>query len=142
MIEQIHDILEEPYEKSVKLVMSLGFHPQIDLFNYELYNLDRFRQHVMDCVGALIRFQEVFNKLQEPDEAGAKKRLFWQSLTQVSSLVENKLRANEVLCTLFQSFPDEQKAFDEMQQLEIHNSHIGQSITSNGNTFASCSTSF
>ena len=54
--------------KSIELVMSLGFHPQIDSFNYELFDMDRFRFHVMDCVGALICLQKEYNKFHEPGD--------------------------------------------------------------------------
>ena len=109
------------YAKSIKLVMSLGFHPQIDSFNYELFDVDRFRLHVMDCVGALICLQKVFNKFQEPDDVvDAKRRLFWQSLTQVSALAENEFQIrNEALSTVLQSSPDEQNV-DEKQCLPLH----------------------
>jgi len=48
-------------KQSLNLIKSLGFHPQIDSFNYELFDADRFQLHIMDCVGALICLQKEFN---------------------------------------------------------------------------------
>jgi len=118
----IDDMLEEQYDKSKKLVTSLGFHPQTDSFNYELFDVDRFRLHVMDCVGALISLQKEFKKIREADDiGGAKRRVFWQSLMQVSSFAENEFQhTNEALSTLLLSFPDEQKGVDGRSWLPLH----------------------
>ena len=98
----------------------------MDSFNIELFDVDRLRLHVMDCVGALICLQKKFNKLVQapeslPDDvAGAKRRVFWQSLMHVSSFAEGELQTNEALSTLLQSFPDEQKAVDGRSWLPLH----------------------
>lgn len=102
---------EEQLAKSIKLVMKLGFHPTADSFDYELFDVDRLRLHIMDCVGALICLQKKFNKLPADDVADAKRREFWQTLIQMSSLAENESHpTNEALSTGLESIPDEQKA--------------------------------
>jgi len=99
--------------------MSLGFHPQIDSFSYELFDVDKFRLNVMDCVGALICFQKKFKILHAPDEA--KWRVFWHSVTQVSSFAENVLKqTNDALSIVLESFPDEQKSVDGRSWLPLH----------------------
>jgi hypothetical protein len=67
----------EQFKKSSILVKSLGFHPKVDSFNYELFDVDSLRLHVMDCVGALICIQKKYNKVQTPVLGGDKQRMFW-----------------------------------------------------------------
>ena len=55
---------KQPYEESINLVKSLGFFPKrVDSFNYQLFDEDGLRLHVMNCtVGALLCFQKTFEK--------------------------------------------------------------------------------
>jgi hypothetical protein len=105
------------FERSINLVKSLEFHPKIVAFNYEIFDADSLRLHVMDCVGALVCLQKC-NKVQALGDA--KRRVFWQSLMQVASFAENELQTNEALSTVLESFPDEQKAVDGRSWLPLH----------------------
>jgi len=110
------------HDRNLKFIKSLGFYPQSASFDHKLYDEDRLQMHVMDCVGALVFYQRMFDSLNvlSDDALCAKRRLFWQTLMQVSSsLAENK-RTNEALNTVLESFPDEKKATDGRSWLPLH----------------------
>jgi ankyrin repeat protein len=110
----------DQFSKSINLVKALGFHPQIDSFNYENFDADSLRLLVMDCVGALICLQKKCIKF---DIEYTKRRVFWQSLMQVASFAENDVQLNqtdEALSTVLESFPDEQKVADGRSWLPLH----------------------
>jgi len=71
------------------------------------------RSFFVQLKGALICFEKKYKKLlgQASDNiAGAKRRVFWQSLTQISYFAENELQTNKALSIVLESFPDEEKA--------------------------------
>jgi ankyrin repeat protein len=107
-------------EKSFHLIKYLNFHPKVDHFNYNFFDEDGLRSHVLNCVGALVYFQKKFEKLKDcNDNVGyAKRRVFWQSLFQFASFAENELVVNEALDTVFESFPRDSK--DGKSWLPLH----------------------